>query len=90
MIYFMVICNTGVLLVSSGKILCDSIRAALMTHTNTHELAITKNADNNLLSTISITDCYCERSELSGEFNGTDFLSLYIYMYIYIYLYIVL
>ena len=29
---------------------------------------------------------YCERSELSGLFNGTDFLSLSIYIYMYIYI----
>ena len=38
MIYFGQICNTGVLLVSNGKTLCDLILRALMTRTNTHEL----------------------------------------------------
>ena len=35
-----------------------------------------------------MADCYCERSELSGLFNGTDFLYIDIYIYIYIYRYI--
>ena len=38
MIYFMQICNTGVLLVSNGKISCDLILRALMTRTNKREI----------------------------------------------------
>ena len=30
---------------------------------------------------ISLVMSYCERSELSGEFNGTDFLYNYIYLF---------
>ena len=38
MIYFMRICNTGVLLLSNGKISCDLIRACSEDSQNTHEL----------------------------------------------------
>ena len=31
----------------------------------------------------------CERSELSGLFNGTDFLYIYIYIYVYFRPYVV-
>ena len=34
------------------------------------------------ISLVFIVKNYCERSELSGLFNGTDFLSLSLYIYI--------